>query len=278
MTLTPKQTRVLLGALLLVLVAGIFWLDYLLDVRAVGSAVAVILGLAAYWEYARMAGLLRSGSGRALGLLGLLGCACILAVVWRQGGAESREAFVAGGIGFLLSGFAVLTFRADYRAGFHSLLAALLGVLLFGVCYSYLLRIYHQGDRERALVVGAVFLLGVKGTDIIAYLAGSTVGRHHFLKISPGKTLEGCSAAVIQGALWFGAAGWLWPDFFFSWPQGILFGIILSLVSQLGDLTESVIKRCFGVKDSGSLLPEFGGVLDLVDSFLFSGFVFWCLL
>ena len=77
---------------------------------------------------------------------------------------------------------------------------------------------------------------------------------------------------------WFCGAGYWLPEYFFEWPWAILFGIILSVSTQLGDLTESVLKRYYRVKDSASLLPEFGGVLDLIDSFLFSGFLFWCLL
>ena len=64
----------------------------------------------------------------------------------------------------------------------------------------------------------------------------------------------------------------------FPWPRGILLGIILSVASQVGDLSESLIKRYYQVKDSGILLPEFGGVLDLTDSFSYCGLLFWLFL
>ena len=117
---------------------------------------------------------------------------------------------------------------------------------------------------------------GVKGTDIAAYLVGTAIGRHHFLKVSPGKTIEGSLAAVFFAALWFGGAGAALSEYFFEWFEGGALGIILAIASASGDLTESLIKRHYGVKDSGRLLPEFGGVLDLIDSFLFSAFLFWC--
>ncbi len=125
---------------------------------------------------------------------------------------------------------------------------------------------------------GFFFVLGVKGNDIAAYFTGRAIGRHTFLKVSPKKTLEGCAAAVIFSAVWFVGASLLWPGRFFHWPQAILLGIIFSVTVQVGDLAESLIKRSCGVKDSAALLPEFGGVLDLIDSTIFSGFLFWSLL
>ncbi|MEM7235634.1 MAG: phosphatidate cytidylyltransferase, partial [Planctomycetota bacterium] len=85
-------------------------------------------------------------------------------------------------------------------------------------------------------------------------------------------------SALVFGGLWFAGAGWLRPETFFEWPLGFLFGIILAIASSLGDLAESLLKRYYQVKDSSSLLPEFGGVLDLIDSFVFSAFLFWCLI
>lgn len=295
MTFSPREIRVLLGILLILAVAGLLLVDALvLRTHVLGSLTVVVLGLAGYWEFARMVGLLgapgndhavdTAGSrsavlGRLMGVLGFLGCAYLLGLAWWRGSAgNGGEEWVAGGaVVFFVVAFGLLGFREDYRAGFPRLLEALLGMLLFGFLFSYLLRIYQEGSREVAIWRSAVYLLGIKGTDISAYLVGSTIGRHHFLKISPKKTLEGSLAGVLFGALWFTGAGLIREEFFFGWPQCILFGIILALASQLGDQTGSVIKRFYGVKHSGGLLPEFGGVLDLIDSFLFSAFVFWWL-
>ena len=86
-------------------------------------------------------------------------------------------------------------------------------------------------------------------------------------------------AGLILTAGWFSGAahlGYLAPVKI-GWPGGIAFGIILGVSAAIGDLSESLMKRLYGVKDSGSLLPEVGGVLDMIDSFIFSGFVFWVL-
>jgi len=87
-------------------------------------------------------------------------------------------------------------------------------------------------------------------------------------------------AGFVLVAAWFGLAansGYV-ADLKFGWLPAIALGIILAFSAVIGDLSESLIKRLYGVKDSGSLLPEFGGVLDIIDSFIFSGFVFWYLL
>ena len=282
MPLSSKRTRILIGAILLSVVAGLLWLDYALRSRVIASAVVVLLGLAGFLEYTRLARLARrdAGGGLLLAAWGFLGTAYYLAIAWVEGanGALPSEFFVGGLVVFLLGGIVLLVFREDFLAGIPPLLAAFLGVVLFGVLFSYVLRIYHRGESDEALLIGAVFCFGVKGTDIVAYLVGSSLGRHHFLKASPGKTLEGSTAALAFGGAWFCGAALLWEEHFLGWPLGIASGIILALASSLGDLSESLIKRYYRVKDSGSLLPHYGGVLDLIDSFLFSGYVFWCLL
>ena len=112
-------------------------------------------------------------------------------------------------------------------------------------------------------VLGVVWI-----ADTAAYFAGRTWGRHLLApRISPAKTWEGvagaCAAvAVYYVALWMLAPEWRWIH---GWSGAFLFAVI-TLMSIVGDLYESWIKRQAGVKDSGALLPGHGGMLDRIDS------------
>lgn len=260
-------------------VAGLFALDCILRVHIAVSSLIFALGIAGWWELSLLSGVHSHsrGGGKGLFLVGLFGTAYFLGLGWWEAAlGKTVPLLLESGIaGTLLAGFLAVLFRESYKEAFQPLLVTLLGTLLFGFLFSYLFRIYHH---KEGLVLGAVFILGIKGTDIAAYFCGRAVGRIHFLKVSPNKTLEGCAAAVVFSALWFGTATAHWPEPLFPWPKAILLGIILSITSQVGDLSESLVKRVYQVKDSSPLFPEFGGVLDLIDSALFSGFLFWLVL
>ena len=109
--------------------------------------------------------------------------------------------------------------------------------------------------------------------DIAGYYVGSAIGKSHpFKRISPGKTTAGCNASLIVSmatAMLMVRAGWLVPDYDPLWA-GAAFGAVINLAAQAGDLFESWIKRRSGVKDSGTWFGPSGGVLDLVDSLLFT--------
>jgi len=111
-------------------------------------------------------------------------------------------------------------------------------------------------------------LLMVKSTDIFAYFGGRAFGRTKLIPwLSPGKTWEGLAiglfAAGVVGAICSGNGKWL-PHV--SAIKGFAFGIVIGGVGQLGDLLESLMKRDAEVKDSGALVPGFGGILDIIDS------------
>ncbi|MGE4159543.1 MAG: phosphatidate cytidylyltransferase [Planctomycetota bacterium] len=113
----------------------------------------------------------------------------------------------------------------------------------------------------------ALFLLGTKCQDIFAYFTGYFIGSHKMAPtISPKKTWEGAFGGVAGAALgtWMFAGLWATPC---PLHPGI-YGALLGISSLGGDLLESKLKRMAGVKDSGALVPGFGGVLDMVDSLI----------
>ncbi len=106
--------------------------------------------------------------------------------------------------------------------------------------------------------------------DTGAYLVGRSLGRHRLLPaVSPKKTLEGAAGGLFGSGI-VGAASTALFGLGVAWWWGILIGISLGALGQVGDLAESMMKREAGVKDSGSLIPGHGGVLDRIDALLFT--------
>jgi len=124
--------------------------------------------------------------------------------------------------------------------------------------------------------------------DTAALYVGKTLGRHRLSALSPKKTWEGSIGSVagsVLGGLAIVYAGEyllrrgdtllhiVEPDW-----QSVLLAVLINLAAQLGDLLESAVKRGAGVKDSGTMLPGHGGILDRIDALLLAAPVLWCAL
>ncbi|NCJ08722.1 phosphatidate cytidylyltransferase [Synechococcales cyanobacterium C] len=105
--------------------------------------------------------------------------------------------------------------------------------------------------------------------DIGAYTVGRLFGRTRLSNISPKKTVEGAVFGVL-GSIGVATCGAWYLDWPFWVATGVVLGLLIGIASLLGDLTESVMKRDAGVKDSGQLIPGHGGILDRADSYVFT--------
>lgn len=122
------------------------------------------------------------------------------------------------------------------------------------------------------LILGIIFLIW--SNDTFAYLGGSLFGRHKMIeRVSPGKTWEGTLIGILLTfALSFTFNAWVYKLDPLMWP---ILGIVIPVLATIGDLVESKLKREAGIKDSGTIMPGHGGVLDRFDSLIFvSPFVF----
>ena len=154
---------------------------------------------------------------------------------------------------------------------YHILLAGFGGVVIpAGLSTLVLLKCMEHG---RYLVLFAVLLAFV--TDGGAYFAGVFLGKHRGItKVSPNKSLEGYIGGLVTGALYAVIYGLIISaivDRPVNYIPLVLAGLIGALVTELGDLSFSLVKRQFGVKDYGNLLPGHGGMLDRFDSMIFCG-------
>ena len=190
---------------------------------------------------------------------------------------SGRFDFVGAGfvLALLLLIFFILLNYSSLPNGMNLLSRLAFGIIYVGFCAAHivLLRKFAQGNYW-LLVLSAI----IAGSDIGAYYVGSWLGRTRLCPaISPGKTWEGAVAGLFFGVL----AGLAAVHFFFPTVNLYKFSVVallIVLVGIAGDLTESVIKRSAGVKDSGGLLAGHGGLLDRSDSLLLSAPVFFYLL
>jgi len=232
--------------------------------------ITLILGLAA-WEYDRI---MLTGGLKPASVM-VVGGVVLIAVTRAVDGFESAgwviSLILLASLTYHLVGFE----RGDQQ-GATNFGVTVGGALYLGWIGSYLisLRALPEGKWWVLIVLPAVWF-----ADSGAYLVGSRFGRHKMTpRLSPKKSWEGYFGGIL-----FSVAGtallvallraWAAPDSAITIWDGIWIGLMMAVITPLGDLGESMFKRQVGVKDSGNLLPGHGGAFDRIDSWLWAGVI-----
>jgi phosphatidate cytidylyltransferase len=243
--------RTLSAIVMLVVVLAATWLGGIYF-----AVLAAVIGLTVFWEWSKMTGLAENSiRGIAAGWFSISVIALNV---------------VAGDMTLslpLLGGFTVTLVLATFVWRWSWWLAG--GVLYAGACIVALASI-RDDDAIGFVAMLFVFVI-VWSTDILAYFVGRALGGPKLApRISPGKTWSGAIGGTVAGVVggyivafsYFSISG-LWIPFL---------ALVLSVLSQMGDLFESFIKRRFGAKDSSHLIPGHGGVMDRVDGLATASF------
>ena len=167
----------------------------------------------------------------------------------------------------------VLRQGLDGQATIVRIYLTIFGVAYTAIMFGFLARLlYFEGSSSGQHLV-LMALMVTKFSDMGAYAFGTWFGRHKMIPhISPAKTWEGLSGAFTGSYVAMVSMMLLVPDKLapLNWTHGLILAPLLCVVSVIGDLAESILKRCHGIKDSGHKLPGIGGILDLTDSLLFT--------
>lgn len=240
-------------------VAGVL----VLDVAAI-AVVAAVLALLAGWEWARLAGV-GSTAGRSLYLLVL---ALLGAALWLAGPAIAYTVLVLAALWWL--GVATWLVGGARPGDGHTGLRwgwLAVGLLLLASLFVGLVMLAGAEGWGRGVMLYAICL--VWAADIGAYFVGRAVGRHRLAPaVSAGKTWEGLAGGLAAVLIYALAAAWILGVPVGALPGWIALALVAGVLSVAGDLSESMLKREAGVKDSGNLLPGHGGLLDRIDSLL----------
>jgi len=268
------KTRTISSVILLfITVSAILWTQW-----SYTLLIALVIVLAAY-EYVHM--------------FKVRGYALSQGLVWAMNLIWLADAMLEQSVSLLapgLAAFSMLTalwilWRRQTQTTSSSLAAewalTLAGGIYFGMGGAYLLRV--RAFPEGLWWILTAFPIIWMG-ESMAYLVGSRWGKHKIApQISPGKSWEGFAAEFISSSLTGAGLGALWPVWIgptltLNVYNGLFLGCILSVFTPAGDFFISLLKREIGVKDTGTLIPGHGGMLDRIDSLLWAGFITWAVI
>lgn len=258
------RTRVITAVILAIIAAlGIF----ALPVNGFALFITFIAAVAT-WEWSRLSGLTRLPS-QLIYVLAMLAFIAILYCALVNNYISQFQVLTVGVFGWLLAFILVVNYPKTSGTLTSSWLRLLMGVWMILPLWAGLLTLKQQ-EHNNLLLFYVLLIVWV--ADIGAYFAGRRFGNKKLApKVSPGKSWAGFYGGLGSvilltiGALIFVDASIKPVTFDYAW-QFMLMSIVASVFSVLGDLFESMLKRHVGFKDSSSLLPGHGGVLDRVDS------------
>jgi len=218
----------------------------------------IVLGLREFYNLAI------PHSGRTGHVTGIL-LALMFSILFAYGNPEILTPFIILLLLILCTLFMITS--QNLLTATSNLSITFFGIFYIGFLLSHVILIRNQVDGKAWLLF---LMITIWSGDIFALFSGILFGRHKlYPKISPNKTYEGLFGAIFGSVV----TGLLYATFFlpnFNKVSCILVATGMGILGQLGDFIESLLKRSAQVKDSGSLFPGHGGVLDRIDSFLFS--------
>lgn len=226
------------------------------------------------WEFYRIAA---AGGVEPLDPVGIPLAGAVPLAVYAAGIGLYRPSLVVAAVAMLIILAAVIWTRGPQRRPLGAASLTVMGILYTGglLSFGYALREhpYAVGDRAGTALVAFPLVL-TWASDIGAFFVGRAVGGPKLIpSVSPGKTISGALGGLAATVL----VSWLYVRFALrpaalltmTIPATILFGALISVAAQVGDLAESLLKREANVKDSSHLIPGHGGLLDRLDSLLF---------
>lgn len=249
-------TRALYGAIYVAVVILCVWFDPRLNFLLTG--LILVLGIR---EFSKMQGSMHYY------LVQVLGIGFLLFSAWTYTYARTRWHVEVPLLVSFLALIIAEVFRPASEKSNTPLLAGLFAIIYIAIPCSlapWIARSQEAFHPERLL---GIFIL-IWSNDTFAYLTGKAFGKHPLhQRLSPKKSIEGFLGGLILTVALAGGLSYFWTNL--TLTDWLILGTIISLFSTIGDLFESAIKRISGVKDSGTLMPGHGGVLDRLDSFLF---------
>ncbi len=237
-----------------------------------------LISLIAYWELARACGFGCGENGKRPNALFGTGCICITLYYLVIGFTKHllpASFGPAGTIFVLLFGFMAMMFV--YVFSFPKYEASQVMSAFFCLVYAPVMFSFVYMTRQLPYGVYIVWMIFIASwiCDTCAYVVGMTLGRHKLAPLlSPKKSVEGAVGGVLGSALVGALFGWLFvervvPEVSFTWGFALI-GALGAVISQVGDLAASAIKRNHQIKDYGKLIPGHGGIMDRFDSVIFA--------